>query len=726
MQLLPFSRRFCHGAANLIVSAIFAALFILVCSPVHKVAAQQIAIALPCSFKPGPSGGMSSYISEKYEALGGAHSFLGNSKSSIARTPDGIGCFEHFEGGSIYWSPQTGAHEVHGAIKDKWANLGWEKFFGYPSTDETPTPDGAGRYNHFQGGSIYWTPQTGAHEAHGAIRDKWASLGWEKSFLGYPRTDEVKSADGVGRYSRFQGGSIYWSLPTGAYEVHGSQEAERILPQGLTGGIAYVNHSCSVSVASWMKLAGSAIGIAAGCATGGGCIGAVAGAAANVVGTVSGSSFLECGPPNVFVSGGVIAEAARSPAPTLLLAPDGSAVTVHAANGWLTMSDGDKGNNKDFGFYHQELRASGGGIIQDLAASENFILPRGTACGFHHTQNTPLTEVTGESTSSCMGQDPAYGQCPKGWAAKSHFDMGSGDGTGPCGNLERQSHCGYFTWCEYQDPHGLCDSDPQCLARARANGYALGISSNTDDSGVESGVSKDEPACPEGFSRTHFYDDQRSPGQGLSWCLPTPDLPQGLTGAIVYSGGFAPPYWNPAQASYVGFVDRFDGDVQAQSGNGFFHLDLVSGGLTDPGRSDSFKLLPGTACGFHHTLNSRGLTCMGFDPATGNCPKGWVARGQFDMGSGDGQAQCGNLNSAGEHCHYWAWCEYQDPHGLCSGPHYTECEIAARYNLGYTTGISSNVEDAGVAGFPCPAAWTQSPYFDKGRGEGQGVSWCGP
>jgi uncharacterized protein with LGFP repeats len=46
-----------------------------------------------------------------------------------------------------------------------------------PLTDESPTPDGIGRFNHFQGGSIYWTPGIGAHEVHGAIRDKWASMG---------------------------------------------------------------------------------------------------------------------------------------------------------------------------------------------------------------------------------------------------------------------------------------------------------------------------------------------------------------------------------------------------------------------------------------------------------------------------------------------------------------------------------------------------------------------
>jgi len=66
--------------------------------------------------------------------------------------------------------------------------------------DETATPGGTSRYNHFPGGSIYWMPATGAHEVHGAIRNLWSSMGWERSFLGYPTRDELTTEGGVGRY----------------------------------------------------------------------------------------------------------------------------------------------------------------------------------------------------------------------------------------------------------------------------------------------------------------------------------------------------------------------------------------------------------------------------------------------------------------------------------------------------------------------------------------------
>ncbi|HEX6012960.1 MAG TPA: hypothetical protein VFY87_14405 [Geminicoccaceae bacterium] len=156
-------------------------------------------------------------IRDKWMELGAEQGPLGQPLTDETPTPDGVGRFNHFQGGSIYWTPGTGAHDVHGLIRERWAGLGWERgFLGYPLTDETATPDGVGRYNHFQGGSIYWTADTGAHEVHGAIRDKWAELGWERSTLKYPTTDEMPTPDGVGRFNDFQGGSVRWHPDTGA------------------------------------------------------------------------------------------------------------------------------------------------------------------------------------------------------------------------------------------------------------------------------------------------------------------------------------------------------------------------------------------------------------------------------------------------------------------------------------------------------------------------------
>ena len=156
-----------------------------------------------------------SKVTKKHQELGGDAGLLGAPTGPESDAANG-GRFREYQGGVIY-SSDAGAFEVHGAILVLWTELGRENgFLGYPLTDETTTPDGVGRFNHFQGGSIYWTPDTGAHEVHGAIRELWSSMGWERSFLGYPRTNELATADGVGRFSDFQGGQISWSPSLGA------------------------------------------------------------------------------------------------------------------------------------------------------------------------------------------------------------------------------------------------------------------------------------------------------------------------------------------------------------------------------------------------------------------------------------------------------------------------------------------------------------------------------
>ena len=83
-------------------------------------------------------------------------------------------------------------------ISDKYAQLGGAGgFLGQPTIAETSTPDGVGRYRHYEHGSIYWHPRTGAHKVHGLIGQRWAELNWEQGYLGYPITDEIDTVDGA-------------------------------------------------------------------------------------------------------------------------------------------------------------------------------------------------------------------------------------------------------------------------------------------------------------------------------------------------------------------------------------------------------------------------------------------------------------------------------------------------------------------------------------------------
>lgn len=96
-----------------------------------------------------------------------------------------------------------------GAIDAKYRELGGcGSILGTPLTDETVTPDGIGRYNVFERGSIYWSPKTGAHEVYGYIRDTYKEVGWEAGPLGYPISGEYEVEKG--RRSDFEHGSITW------------------------------------------------------------------------------------------------------------------------------------------------------------------------------------------------------------------------------------------------------------------------------------------------------------------------------------------------------------------------------------------------------------------------------------------------------------------------------------------------------------------------------------
>ncbi|MGL4438909.1 MAG: LGFP repeat-containing protein [Bosea sp. (in: a-proteobacteria)] len=178
-----------------------------------------------------------SAIMQKHAALGGSGGFLGAATGN--ETTISGGRFRDFANGSIYWSSVTGAFEVHGDIRSKWRRLGAERsLLGFPTTDESSAAVNGGRYNHFQGGSIYWSPATGAFEVHGDIR----RLYWEKgaeSFLGYPTSDELVGPADRFRFSNFQNGQIAWSPQSGA---HISVWTGPTVPDGRGGLRPQSNH----------------------------------------------------------------------------------------------------------------------------------------------------------------------------------------------------------------------------------------------------------------------------------------------------------------------------------------------------------------------------------------------------------------------------------------------------------------------------------------------------
>ncbi|UVE94301.1 alpha/beta hydrolase-fold protein [Dietzia sp. B32] len=159
-------------------------------------------------------------IGAAYQAEGGPDGVLGLPTSGETATPDGRGRFSTFQNGVIYWSPTTGAHAVRGGIRAMWQERGSERGeLGYPTTDEITNPNKPGVVQGFQGGTVYWSEETGPKVVEGAILQTYREAGAENSELGYPTTDEIALSTRRGAFNRFQGGAIYWSPRTGAHVV---------------------------------------------------------------------------------------------------------------------------------------------------------------------------------------------------------------------------------------------------------------------------------------------------------------------------------------------------------------------------------------------------------------------------------------------------------------------------------------------------------------------------
>jgi hypothetical protein len=159
-------------------------------------------------------------IGEKYAKLGGTRGALGPPVDVEKAARHGGRCHA-FRHGTICWHGEIGeAFAVWGLIHDKWLQFS-RVDYGYPITDERTATDGRGRFNHFRAmhiqgrpeGSIFWSPETGAHAIYGLIRDAWAKQGWERGPLGYPKSDEYQ--DGKFRRVDFQRGHILWAPDTG-------------------------------------------------------------------------------------------------------------------------------------------------------------------------------------------------------------------------------------------------------------------------------------------------------------------------------------------------------------------------------------------------------------------------------------------------------------------------------------------------------------------------------
>ena len=112
---------------------------------------------------------------------------------------------------------------MHGAVLGEYRSIGGpDSVLGYPTSDEHGVTGTPGRANDFANGAVYFTVASGPHEVHGAILGAFRQAGGPAGILGFPTTDESGAGDGVGRYNDFANGVVYFTVASGAHEVHGA------------------------------------------------------------------------------------------------------------------------------------------------------------------------------------------------------------------------------------------------------------------------------------------------------------------------------------------------------------------------------------------------------------------------------------------------------------------------------------------------------------------------
>ena len=79
-----------------------------------------------------------------------------------------------------------------GAIRTRWAQLGYQDGkMGYPTGKITVSADGKSSSQPYKNGFIISNDAAGTWESKGAIREYWASTGYQNGPLGYPTGPEV-------------------------------------------------------------------------------------------------------------------------------------------------------------------------------------------------------------------------------------------------------------------------------------------------------------------------------------------------------------------------------------------------------------------------------------------------------------------------------------------------------------------------------------------------------
>lgn len=180
--------------------------------------AAAAALVVPSALA-SPESDAADAINQAWEAAGGANSVVGGTAGDVVLVGEGYA--REFSDGKIFFTPTTGAHVIYGAVLDKYESLGGpaDSDLGFPTIDVVPgLVSSSSRVSTFSASdkpAIFWTPDTGAWAVRGAINVAWDKLGGSAGQLGVPVEDERYDGDVVSQ--KFSGGQLSWNSKTNTF-----------------------------------------------------------------------------------------------------------------------------------------------------------------------------------------------------------------------------------------------------------------------------------------------------------------------------------------------------------------------------------------------------------------------------------------------------------------------------------------------------------------------------
>ena len=176
-----------------------------------------------------PESDADAAITQAWDAGGGATGPLGPKDGGVY--PVGAGFGQNFAGGKIFFTPDTGAHIMQGAILDKYLSLGGpaDGDLGFPTIDEGDGQAPDSRNTTFSAADKPGDLLDARHRcARGARRDQ-RGVGQARRLgggLGVPTEDEVYNGDVVTQ--NFTGGQLSWNRRTKAFTTTPPELADQL------------------------------------------------------------------------------------------------------------------------------------------------------------------------------------------------------------------------------------------------------------------------------------------------------------------------------------------------------------------------------------------------------------------------------------------------------------------------------------------------------------------